>query len=126
MKTRPRRSGYAMLLVLVFIALVLSFFSLSYRHLATALRAETFSMMTRERDQGSLAALAAGLTLLETGLPPSDPYVCATSIATSAGATSYTVTFASEGGAGAIGQVEARPTGELESPEAMPATFAEE
>ncbi len=126
MNGRSSRRGYAMMLVLVFIALVLSFFSLSYRHLATALRVETTRTLTKQRDEGSIHALAAGLARLETGLPPSNPnpYTCRISIETSTGLCSFTVTFTREEGANEIWWVQARPTEPFEDPEPMPETFA--
>jgi hypothetical protein len=119
----PRR-GYAMLMALVFIALLLSLYSVAYRDLGAALRIETVRTLQRQRDEGSLQALARGLTLLETGLPPQDPYVCAVTLDTSSGERSFTVTFAWEGDN--RWSVHAAPTQPLEYPEPMPVTFAQE
>jgi len=119
----PKR-GYAMVMALVFIALLLSIYSVAYRQVAAALRIETARTLQRQRDEGSLQALARGLTLLETGLPPEDPYVCAVTIGTSTGERSFTVTFTSE----AEGRwcVHAAPTQPPDSPEPMPVSFAAE
>lgn len=122
MKTRPPRRGYAMLLVLVFITLVLSVFSVSYRYTATALRVETARTLQQRRDEGSVHALARGLALLETGLPPLEPYACCVEISTSKGPRSFTVIFTLE--TEGIWSVRALPTTLLEDPPPMPDSFA--
>ena len=113
-----------MLLVLVFIALAMSLYAVSYRHMAAALRVETARTLQTQRNQGSIHALAKGLALLETGLPPSDPYVCATTMETSTGEHSFTVTFSSE--TDEVWLVEAGPTVAFDDPQAMPDSFAED
>ena len=122
MRKKHPRSGFAMMLVLVFIVLFLGFLGVALRQTAAALRIESVRIMQTERDEGSIHAVALGLTLLETGLPPSDPYVCGVDITTSSGVRSLTVTFASEG----VGQwsVKSAATVEGDSPQSMPATFA--
>lgn len=121
MKTRTPRHGYAMVLVLVFLALMLSIYGVAYRHVAAALRIEKARTLLTQRNEGSIEALARGLTLLETGFPPSDPYVCAVSIDTTAGTRSFTVTYASEEGGWSV---HAAPTLPAETPGPMPETFA--
>ena len=116
------RFGYALMLVLVFLVLFLSVLSVAYCQMAAALRAETARSLQARRDEGSIHALARGLALLETGLPPSDPYVCGVMIDTSAGARSFTVSFASEGGT--YWTVCSTPTAANETPPSMPSTFA--
>jgi hypothetical protein len=71
MRLKSRRSGYAMMLVIVFIAIVNLFFALSYKHLSSALRVQTANRDVREIHEGNVVALAAGLTLLEVGNVPS-------------------------------------------------------
>jgi len=123
MTARPPRRGYAMVLVLVFIALLLTFYSVAYRHVAAALRVETARTLQQERDEGSVHAVARGLTLLETGLPPSNPYVCKTTIGEYPDERAFTVTFTSavEG----IWSVHATPTECPDDPQPMPTSFAE-
>ncbi len=118
---RPRRA-YAMMLVLVFIVLFLSIYSVAYRHATTALRIETAGTLQRERDRGSIVALARGLALLETGLPPLNPYVCGVTIDTPTGARSFTVTYTSAG----VGSwsVRSPPTAFGTAPQPMPSSFA--
>jgi len=124
MKTRPRRDGYAMVLVLVFIALMLTFYSVSYRHVAATLRAETVRIRQRQRDEGCIQAVARGLTLLETGSPPSNPYTCAAVIGAPPEERSFTVTFTSE--TEDVWSVCAVPTEWPDQPEAMPSSFGEQ
>ena len=112
-----------MVLVLVFIALMLCFYSVAYRHVAAALRVETARTLQRQRDEGSIHAVARGVTLLETGLPPSNPYVCKATIGTPPDERSFTVTFTSE--EEGIWSVHAAPTQWPDDPEPMPACFDE-
>jgi hypothetical protein len=125
MKTRPTRRGYAMVLVLVFIATLLCLYSVAYRQVAAALRIEKARVLQRHRDEGRIHALARGLKLLETGLPPSDAYTCGVTIETPTGPRALTVTFALESAEENIWLVAARPTGPFEDPPPMPAMFAE-
>lgn len=122
MRQKHPRSGFAMMLVLVFIVLFLGLLGVALRQTAAALRIESVRIMQTERDEGSLHAVALGLTLLETGTPPADPYVCGTNITTSSGTRWFTVTFASEG----VNQWSVRATATVdgENPQLMPATFA--
>ena len=62
---------------------------------AAALRIEAARTLQQQRDEGAIHAVAQGLQLLETGLPPTNPYICATVISTSTGNQSFTVTFSS-------------------------------
>ena len=115
-----------MVLVLVFLALVLSFYSVSQRQIAAVLRTETVRTLQKQRDEGCMQALGRGLDLLETGFPPTSPYVCGVTIDTSMGPRSFTVTWTEEG-TDAEGKpkwsVRAVPTGPLETPQPMPPRF---
>lgn len=124
MKPPHPRSGYAMMLVLVFIVLFLGLLGVALRQTAAALRIETVRTMQIQRDEGSLHALAKGLALLETGIPPTDPYVCGVDIATSSGLRSYTITFESEGGENWSVRSTASDSGAMLQP--MPASFIPE
>ena len=127
MKTRPTRRGYAMVLVLVFIATLLCLYSVAYRHVAAALRIEKARVLQRDRDEGRIHALARGLRLLETGLPPSDPdpYTRYVTIETSTERSTWIVTFTRESAEENIWLVAAKPTGPFEDlPLEMPPTFA--
>ena len=87
------------------------------------MRIEKMRMLQRHRDEGSTAALARGVTLLETGAPPTDPYVCGVTIDTSLGPCDFTVTMSSEGADG--WSVQLAPTQWPDSPQPMPPSFAE-
>src|SRR5262249_24107872 len=98
MSARPcNRPGYAILLVVLFILLFLAFLGIAYRQLSAAVRIETAHVQQIQRDEGSLHALARGLALLETGVPPASPFVGGVTVPTSTGPRAYTVTFVSEG-----------------------------
>ncbi len=117
----PRRPAYAMLLVLAFVLLFLALLGVAYRQMASALRVETVRSQQGVRDQGSIHALALALTLLETGQPPTSPYVCAVSVTTPAGQRSYTVTYTSQGGTDWL--VSVAPTAAGDEPPPMPTIF---
>lgn len=122
MRPKPDRSGFAMMLVLVFIVLFLAMLGVTLRETASALRVEGARVKQLQRDEGSIHALAKGVALLETGLPPTDPYVCGVDINTTNGTQSYTVTFESEGGDNWSVRSELTAGGFPPTP--MPVTFA--
>ena len=123
MRSNPPRRGYAMLMVMVTLALLLSMYAVGYRHVTAALRGETATAVQKQRDEGSVHALARGLALLETGPPPSDPYVGAVTLDTARGLRSITLTFTSE--SENTWRVHAGPTEPPESPPPLPTTFAD-
>ncbi|HLA83991.1 MAG TPA: hypothetical protein VJL29_04280 [Thermoguttaceae bacterium] len=108
-----------MFLVLVFIAVMLSIFSLSYRHVATALRAETVLSLNEQRDQGAIQALGAGVAQLGIMAPPSTPCICAVLV----NGSSYTLTFTLVDEPTGQWRVEAQPTGPFDAPPAMSDVF---
>ena len=74
----PKRRGYALVLVFVFIVLFLAILGVAWRQMASALRIASLQTIQVQRDDGSIHALALALHLLETGLPKplgSGPYV---------------------------------------------------
>jgi hypothetical protein len=119
---RSTRRGYALTLVLVFVVLMLAMLGIAWRGVASALRLETVRKTQIERDEGSVHAVALAMRLLETGVPPSVPYMCGVTLNTSNGAKSYTVTFAGEGEN--LWSVHSAPTAAGETPTPMPDTFA--
>ena len=64
MRPTSARSGYAMMLVLVFIVLFLALLGVAYRQTAAALRIESVRSLQIQRDEGSIHALARALALL--------------------------------------------------------------
>ncbi|HEY1602001.1 MAG TPA: hypothetical protein VGG64_20530 [Pirellulales bacterium] len=121
MKRKPHRPGYAMLLVLAFLVMFFSVLALAYSQLGSLIRAETARAQTVTRDAGCVPALAQALELLETGYPPTNPFVCGVSINTSSGPQAFTVTFATQD----VGNwsVQVAPTADNESPAPMPLLF---
>jgi hypothetical protein len=122
MKRRRHRSGYAMLMVLLFLVLMFSLMALAYGQLGSALRAEGARALQVQRDEGSVPALAKALALLETGFPPANPYICGTSVSTSTGTSSFTLTFTALGNN--TWSVQSTPTAPGDSPLPMPNSFA--
>ena len=118
---RPARRGYAMVLVLMFIVLFLALLGVVYRDLSGSLRIESLHALEQRRDEGTIAALARALALLESGLPPANPYACSVTIDTSAGPQAFTVAFASEDGV--TWQVQSSPTVAGQTAPPMPAYF---
>ena len=123
MNQRHHRNGFAMLMVLVFVALLMTTATVTQRHLASSLRVERAREQARIRDEGSLHALAEAVDLLETGLPPSSPYVASLTLTTSLGPQVYTITYQDQGGGD--WDIQARPPLPGESPPTLPATFAQ-
>lgn len=123
MSGKSNRAGYAMTLVIVFIVLFLSLLSLAYHQTAAALRVESIRDLQRLRDEGSTHAMARALALLETGEPPSSPYVCGVTIDTYTGPRPYTLTFTAE--AEGRWSVHAELTQPGDDPQPLPDSFAQ-
>ena len=107
--------------VSLFLVLMLAMTGVVHRHLSSVLRIEKARIQAEQRDEALMHALAQAMALIETGLPPSDPYVCSTTIVTSQGSESITVTFAQE--LNEIWSVHAAPTAPDATPQPMPASF---
>ncbi len=120
---RSARRGYALMTVSLFLVLMLAMTGVVHRHLSSVLRIEKARVQAEQRDEALLHALAQALALIETGLPPSNPYVCATTINTSQGLESITLTFAQEHNE--IWSVHAAATALDENPQPMPAFFVD-
>lgn len=117
---RPSRRGYAMVVVLVFLALMLSMLAISQRRLGSVLRVE--SNFAESEIRGDRArAMGKALDALWTGPPPFNPYVCATIVATSIGPKSYTITFNQDGSK--HWKVRVEPTAPGDNPPLLPANF---
>jgi hypothetical protein len=93
----PPRRGYSLMLAMVFNVLMLGLLSLAYRQLGSTLRIESARKLQIQRDEGRLRAAARALALLETGTPPTDPYIRLVEVDTSQGPSSFLVTITSEG-----------------------------
>ena len=66
-------------------------------------------------------AVARGVALLESGLPPTDPYVCLAEIVTTSGVRSFKVTFETAGAGN--WSVNAVPAEDGESFDPIPVIF---
>ena len=111
-----------MTLVLLFVLLFVAMLGVGWRRLGSALRVQTVRVGQVQRDQGSVQALGLGLSLLETGLPPVNPYVCSVNITTAQGGSVYTVTFTQ--GTGNTWAVQSAPATVGTIYPQMPTTFA--
>lgn len=112
-----RRRGFALVLVMVQMALLMAFWSIANRQTGQLLQLQTALNQRDRRDQGSLTALATGIGLLETGTPLSSPYS-----GTTGSSQSYLVTFTDLGSNQWKVDVKPASTGETASP--LPSTFA--
>ena len=120
----PRaRRGYAMLAALVFLAVGLIFIAIHQRHIATLLRVEQAREQVTRFEEGPVTVTARALQLLETGLPPSNPYTCGLTVVTSDGPQSFAVVFSSSGGQS--WSVAVTPTNYVGGVTPMPDCFAQ-
>ena len=75
--TRPRRqSGHALVGTMASLVLMMLLSMAAFEHLSGYLRVEKACQVRHDRATGQTQALAWGLALLETGVPPSNPYSC--------------------------------------------------
>jgi hypothetical protein len=84
-----------MLAVIVILAVSLVFVSISQRRIGAILRVERAVLEKAEYTEGPVEAMAAALSLLETGFPPSNPYECAATVKNAGGDRTYAVSFKS-------------------------------
>jgi hypothetical protein len=76
---KPSRRGFAMVLVLVFVTMILTVWGVAGRHIASMIRIEQARANRARHDVTklpALAALARSLAALEAGYPPASPYTC--------------------------------------------------
>jgi hypothetical protein len=119
------RGGYALVLTMLFIVLFLCLLGVAWRQTASALRVDSVRAIQAQRDQGEIPAVARALGLMESGSPPSSPYVCGVTINTPSGLRQFTVTFTAEGTGGTryLWSIQAAPTAAGQNPPPMPGTF---
>jgi hypothetical protein len=82
MTPNPRRRGYALIAVILFVTLYLGLWSVAARQVSILLRIEQARANRIALDATAvpaLEALAQGLAALEVGYPPANPYVVGTS-----------------------------------------------
>jgi len=111
------------MMVLLFNVLFVALLGVAWRHTASALRLATVREKQTQRDEGCLHALALAMRRLETGLPPSTPYVCIATIDTRDGPRSFTVTFTQQTEPEKW-TIHARPTAAGDPTTEMPDDFA--
>jgi hypothetical protein len=118
---RRRRSGYAMLAVLVFLAVSLIFIGVGQRRISSQLQLERARIEVEDFNEGPAQAMAKALKLLETGVPATTPYECGVSLSTSAGVRLFSVRFTQSG----TNQwsVQVAPIETMGSLPSMPAVF---
>ena len=116
------RRGFAVILTLFFVLLCTAMLGVLFRFAAATIRIESQRAVQSRCDEGSIRVMARAMAILETGLPPQDPYVCAATIDTSGGPRCFTVTFTGEDGGTWL--VRSEPTVGALSPPPMPDTFA--
>jgi hypothetical protein len=111
-----------MVVVLVFLVVMMALLAVSQRRLDSLMRIESnFAQADIRGDRAR--AMGRALDLLWTGPPPTDPYECQTTVETSNGPQSFTVTFDRTGGN--HWTVRVVPTAPDEDPPEMPSTFAD-
>ena len=100
-----QRRGYAMVLVLVFLAVMMAFVAVGQRHVNSMLRIEQANFDAEMRGDRR-RALGQALQVLQTGPPPTDPFICSTTLDTSYGPQSFKITYRYKGGSDWIVRAE--------------------
>ncbi len=100
---RPRRRrGFALMLVVMEMLLLLALWGVAYRQLASAMR--LVAVLSKSQPSGtpqlSFKPVVRGLILLETGDPPGDAYVCGVVIQDTDGPHYFQVSFTPANGSG--------------------------
>ena len=72
----PRHTGHALVGTMCFLVLMMLLWLAAFSHLGSYMRVEKATQTRQARDGGCTREMAWGLTLLETGLPPTNPYSC--------------------------------------------------
>lgn len=117
---RRARRGYTMALVMVLLVGMLAILATTQRRLDGLLRVET--RLTRaDLRSARTRALGRAIDLLYSGPPPSDPYICRTTIETPSGPKTFTVTFRRDGSKHYDLRVE--PSDPSDSWPVMPSSF---
>ncbi len=76
MRRRAGNSGHALLGTMAFVVLMMLLWMASFAQLSGYTRVEKASYLRDAQATGPVEAMAWGLELLQTGLPPSNPYSC--------------------------------------------------
>src|SRR5688572_27771228 len=87
------RRGFILPAVLLFLAIAFGMWAVLFRSAGSALRIDEARSHRAARAEWTASAVANGLRLLETGSPPSDPYVCKLSITQDAQTRWFRLTY---------------------------------
>jgi hypothetical protein len=75
-----------------FLMLMMLLWLAAFSQLGSYLRLEKAVQTRQARDQGATCVMSWGLTLLQTGLPPANPYSCRVALS---GGQMFVITYAS-------------------------------
>ena len=75
-RSARRRGGYVLPAAMLFLTVAFGMWAVLHRSAATAIRFEQARTLREGRNVFAAPAIAAGLRLLETADPPTDPYEC--------------------------------------------------
>jgi hypothetical protein len=73
---RHRHRGYVLPAAMLFLAIAFGMWAILHRNAAMSIRFEQARVLRQGRNVFAAPAIAAGLRLIQTGNPPSDPYEC--------------------------------------------------
>jgi hypothetical protein len=94
---RRGERGQVLLLVTVLGLLAMGLWLLAWRSTHDAIRMERIAVQRAIRAGSAQAALAQGLDLLASGRPPTDPFVCQTTMTSGADSFACAVSYVSQG-----------------------------
>jgi hypothetical protein len=121
-RRRHHHHGFVLPAVLLFLAVAFGMWAMLFRSSATVLRFEQARTLRAGRANFAAPAMATGLRLLETGVPPSDPYACKVTLELDGVTRYYRLGF--EQIAPNRWTIDASPTTEDDITADAPATFA--
>lgn len=112
-----------MLLVLALILVVSAVTATSFRHLASSARVEHHLTVRESYNEGPLDVAARGVSLLETGQPPANPYYCKATATVNGSTEYYQVVYTSDVSDEWV--LEVTPIAASSPLASMPKTFAQ-
>ena len=123
LRSRPYPKAFALPAVLMFLTVAFAMWAIVFRSASTSLRLEDARAHRDTRATWLAPATAAGLRLLETGMPPSDSYECKLPITQDGQTRYFLLTFEKIGPL--RWTVECEATDEDDDAPDAPATFFE-
>ena len=97
MTRRQHRRGYALPAVMLFVLFAFGAWAVLFRSCASVIRVEQARTLRDTRTTWSAPAVADGLRLLQTGVPPADPYVCKLALTQDSQTRYFQLTFTQVG-----------------------------